>query len=60
LHKRRGDSAGFSFHQVGKHRFARIVHLATTRARRKDVAQFGQRNIRAMLGYQAGFWASGY
>jgi hypothetical protein len=42
-------------HEVAEHRLARIVHLATTRARCKDVAQFRQRDLGAVLGYQAGF-----
>jgi len=42
-------------HEIGKHRLAWIVHLATLGARRKRVAQIGQRNVRAVLGYQAGF-----
>ena len=42
-------------HEVGEHRFAWVVHLATARARCKDVAQLGQRNVGAVLGDQAGF-----
>jgi len=42
-------------HQVGEHCFAWIVHLTPPGARCKDVAQFGQGNVGAVLGYQAGF-----
>jgi len=37
-------------HEIGEHHLAGIVHLATTR-----VAQVGNGNLRAVLGYQAGF-----
>ena len=42
-------------HQVGKYGVARIMHLATARARCQRMAQLGQRNILAVLGDQAGF-----
>jgi hypothetical protein len=37
-------------HEVGEHRLAWIVHLATLGARCKDVAQLGNGNLRAVLG----------